>query len=79
MHRGAIMVARSDQRKLVGNGRMARQQLRNLEGVGFGADGFEWPADLRGRIRLHVPQVDMTRAAQIKDHDARAPVIRGLY
>ena len=79
MHRRPIVVARPDQRKLVGNRRMARQQLRNLEGVRLGADGLERTTNFGGRIRLHVPQVDVTGAAQVEDHDARAPVVRGLY
>ena len=79
MHRRPIVVTRPDQRKLVGNRRMARQQLRNLEGVGFGTDRFKRTTNFGGRIRLHVPQVDVTGAAEVEDHDARTPVVRGLH
>ena len=78
VHGRPIVVARPDQRKLVGDGRMTRQQFGNFERVGFRADGLERPANLGRGIGLHVPQVDVAGAAQVEDHDARTPVVHGL-
>ena len=63
-------MTRADQGKLVSKERVKREKLGNFKGIRFGADGFEGSADFQGRIRLHIPEVNVAGAAEIEDHDA---------
>ena len=66
------MMAASHEGEAIGDGRMLGQQFGNLEGVGRCADRLERAANLRRCLRLHVPEVEMARPAEVENHDAGA-------
>lgn len=67
----AIVVTGPNQRKLVRDGRVFRQKFTNFDRIGLRAHRFERSANFARRIRLHVPQIDVTGPTEIEDHDAR--------
>ena len=75
VHGRTVVPARPDKRELVGDGRVFRQQLRDLEGVALRPDRLERAADLRRRVGLHVPEVELARSPEIEDHDAGAILV----
>ena len=60
---------RAEHRHLVGHLGQLRQQLRELETLGFGVDGLEDAADVVGHIVLGIPQIEMARSALEIDED----------
>jgi hypothetical protein len=77
VHGGAVVAARPDERKFVGDFRVLWQQFRDLEGVGLRADWLERPTDLGGRIGLHVPEVELAGPPEVEDHDAGPLLVAG--
>jgi hypothetical protein len=71
VHRGAVVVARAHEGKLVGDFGMLRQEFRDFEGVALRADRLEGAADLGRGVGLHVPEVHVRRPAEVEDRDAR--------
>jgi hypothetical protein len=74
VNRGSRVIARADNRKLVGNGGMSRQDLGKLK-ASLGRDRREGAANFRGRLWLRVERVDLARRAKIENHDYRAIVM----
>ena len=77
VHRRAAVVNRPHERKLVGDLRVPGENLRDVDVGRLGADRLERPANLPGRIRFHVPQIDVTGSPEIEDHDAGTVVVPG--
>ncbi len=68
--RGGVK-ATADERKLVGQFGVQRQDFGNLDPRGRGVDRFERPANLGRGLGLHVEQVELARRAEVEDHDHR--------
>ena len=75
MHRRGRVITGADQRELVRNLRVQRENLGDLDVGIIGPDRFERPADLARRVGFHVPGVQLARRAQIEDQNHRFPVI----
>ena len=75
VHGRGRMITGPDQRELVRNLRVQRENLGDLDVGIIGPDRFERPADLARRVGFHVPGVQLARRAQIEDQDDRFPVI----
>ena len=74
---GAVVVAGANEGELVGDGGVAGEELRDLEGVGLRADRLERAADFGCRLRLHVPEVEVAGGPEVEDHDAGALLMAG--
>ena len=66
----------ADQRHLVHHRRQPGEDLGDLDARHLGRDRPERPADLLGRIGLHVPGVELRRAADQEQQDAVEVAIR---
>ncbi len=72
---GGGVIAASHQAELVGDLRVQREELGELNLLGLGGDRFEWPPNFGGGVGLGIEEVDLTRRAQVEDHDAGALVV----
>ena len=68
---GRRVAHRTDQRALVDRVRQHRHRLAEVDAGNLRLDLLEFPAHVRGRIRLGIPYVDMRRAALQEEHDDR--------
>ena len=75
VHRGGRVIDRADERELVRHFGVQRKHFRNLNGITGRADGFKWTANLARRVGLQIESVELTRRAQIENHDGRLLVI----
>ena len=64
------VIDRADEGELVGDLRVAGKNLGELE-IALGRDGRERPANLAGRVGLHVEEVELAGRAEVEDHDDR--------
>ena len=71
-------MAGSDDGKLVGDFGVEREEFAYIDGIGFSANRFEGAADFARGVRLHVPEIDVTGAAEIEDHDAGGVFLAGF-
>lgn len=71
VHRGAAMETGSHQRESIGDLGVTREDLRDLYAGRFGGNRFERAADFRRGIGFHIESVELTRRAEIENHDGR--------
>ena len=64
------VVTGADERELVGDLRVAGEDFGDVE-IALGGDGLERPANLAGRVGLHVEEVELAGRAKVEDHDDR--------
>ncbi|MCG3777817.1 MAG: hypothetical protein JW388_0512 [Nitrospira sp.] len=68
----ACMRHGSQQRELIGDFGMTRQQLRQSDARHFGGDGLEWAAEFNRRFGFGIECIQMrTAAAQPNQNDSR--------
>ena len=60
----------ADERELIGDLRVAWENLGELK-VTLGGNRLERPANLAGRVGLHVEEVELAGRAEVEDHDDR--------
>ena len=78
--RGGV-INTSDQGKFVRELRVLRKNFADLDVGIVRPDGLERPANFARRVGLHVPRIELTGRAQIKNHDAgffRVPFGNGV-
>ena len=54
---------------------MQGENLGDVDRLRLGPDRLKRTSDLAGSIRLHIPEIDVTRSAEIEDHDATLRVV----
>src|SRR5689334_5757039 len=67
--RGVVMDT-ADDGVFVGELRHARKDFRDADAGNIGTDGLEGAANGGGRVRLHVPGVELGGSANERQHDA---------
>jgi hypothetical protein len=70
------VVAAADERELVGQLGVPRQDFAEANLGGTGANRLERPADLGGRLGFRIERVDLARRPEVENHDAGPVVLR---